>query len=332
MNLAQEELLITEKQYLDDLAALVQLSRAIPAYGAADTHASKAMFVNVAEILECNQSFAAACMEDNCSVEQLAKAFINSSQEMIRVYRPYVARHLDALQELERHMKDKRFKDVVQTFLHDLQRQSLSNLIIKPMQRICKYGLFFQQVIQYNDKPNATELLKKALDEAMHICNEIEEPVTASPRVDPLVRKIFKEQKASLSRSAGSIIKKHTVDIHSPPSSGSASPLTPPISGTSLSTTPPKGLASSLEQRRPRKLSITESHSPPFALPKSKTSPNLRSAAISISAGNTPSGSPLSGSINTTSNKRERRRHLVRELVKLNTDMTRVCHELHELG
>jgi hypothetical protein len=203
MNLAHEEFLVTEKQYIDDLHALVQLSKALPKLGGVDGGATSAIFINVGEILEVNQVFAADCMDDGCSVEQLARAFISSSGNMARVYRAYTSRHLDALEQLERHIKDPDFDRVVRAFLETLKRQSIRNLLIKPIQRVCRYPLLFQEVIRYNESPSALPYLQKALECSNRLCEEVENPVVGSPRADPMVRRLLHD--AALTRSTGSV-------------------------------------------------------------------------------------------------------------------------------
>jgi hypothetical protein len=319
MHLAHEEFLSTEKHYLDDLKALAELSKAVPAFGAAAASSSAAIFLNVQEILLCNETFAARCMDDGCSVAQLARAFLVCRKEMIRVYRPYVMRHENAIQILDAHVQDAAFQEVVRTFLSSMGRSSLTNMLIKPVQRICKYPLLFAQLIDnISDSADAEfrRLLQQALDCSLAICAAVEDQVASSPRVDPLMQKLLRNTHRSPGYSTLSSATRRLSDSLplSPPASP---PKQPPLygGGNSGSSSPTS------RARAPSQPNIL----PFMTLPHSVTAPELPPSHASTSP---PVAAPA---LRRSGSRHVQRERLLQEMMRLLAELTRVQKELTEV-
>lgn len=330
MNLAHEEFLVTEKRYLDDLKALAELSKAVPAFGVVAPTSSAAIFLNVQEILQCNETFAARCMDDSCSVAQLARAFIACRQEMTRVYRPYVLRHDNAIQVLEVHKNDQAFQDIVKAFLSSMSRQSLPNLLIKPVQRICRYPLLFVQLmdnLSASSDPDLSMLLQKAHDCAVIICVSVEDQAASSPRVDPLIHKLLHNtHRPPLHQLSGnamlmSATRRLSINDLSPSlpkqSPHSSTPTSPPTAHVAR---PPPPLAMSL----------------PATMPKSITSPDLAQRTSNQTA--SPVGSPpqqqqqvASMALRRSGGRHSQRERLLQEMGRLLVDLARIQKELGEV-
>ena len=299
MYLAHEEFLDTEKHYIEDLKALAELSKAVPAFGTMPAGSSAAIFLNIQEILQCNETFLTRSMGDDCSVSQLARAFILCRQEMIRVYRPYILRHDNAMQVLQAHENDSAFQKVVKTFLTTMGRQSLPNLLIKPVQRICRYPLLFAQIAESMSTTVDSDLrtiLQTALDCSLAVCSAVEDQVTNSPRVDPMMQKLFRSMHK---QNFGQETRTRKLSFSETPIPVSFPKQPPPESTRSEETPSPPDLGVS-----------------PL-LPKSRTNPELHSSTV------------LS-SLRHSGGKRAHRRYLLQEMARLTSELARIQRDLSE--
>lgn len=318
MNLIHEEFLQTESQYIRDLEALSKLSEAVPAFGAAQSHMSAAIFQNVKDILECNRDFGARCMDDGGTVMQLARAFCVSSTEMVKVYRPYILNYQNALEVLSKHQGEENFDRVVHTFLKDMNRQSLPNLLIKPVQRITKYPLLIHQLLDQLSLSSDADLrsrLQQALDCALAVCQAVESETVNSPRLDPLIPKLFRSMHTGQSVLLRSARKISIHELGVPPSPPKQSP-------SSSATSSPHSKSSS---------PLTSTPSSPVMI-KSRTEPNL--SPLQLSPVNSEPNSPhhvAAPALRRSGGRRALREQLLKEAMRLTAELAHVHKELQDL-
>jgi hypothetical protein len=188
-----DEFLRREKLYLDDLAALAQLRRIVPAFGGADANTTAALFLNADELLTCHQSFAALAMDDNCSLEQLFRSFVRCGSAFQLAYRYYLANYARALEVLESCKRSDKFCQVVCSFLKTLESpQKLPMLLARPVQRICQYPRLFHILLESQGGSN---LARAALETSVKLYRENEIHLDEIAKKDQTIRRLQQEGK-----------------------------------------------------------------------------------------------------------------------------------------
>jgi hypothetical protein len=188
-----DEFLRREKLYLDDLAALAQLRRIVPAFGGADANTTAALFLNADELLTCHQSFAALAMDDNCSLEQLFRSFVSCGSAFQLAYRYYLANYVRALEVLESCKRSDKFCQVVCSFLKTLESpQKLPILLARPVQRICQYPRLFHILLESQGGSN---LARAALETSVKLYRENEIHLDEIAKKDQTIHRLQQEGK-----------------------------------------------------------------------------------------------------------------------------------------
>ena len=190
-----EELVQTERTYVKEIDAIVTVFLQPLRTRAQETDSSiltesevNSIFGNIAEILQVNT----ALLEkfDQCSQQpesstseeraiQLCKAFLDYASHL-KMYAAYAIQYDTAASRLKR-LESERFRfgeflNAASAMNGVTMSQPLSSFLIKPIQRICKYPLFFNQMLKVveDDKDSAlSDILKMAYDAAEEVASKI---------------------------------------------------------------------------------------------------------------------------------------------------------------
>jgi serine/threonine protein kinase len=175
-----EEFLATERSYIEDLRAMIQLCKALRVLKSVGADTCTAIFLNVCDIFECNSSLlAAARRPDDAGPAsmRLATAFVSHSSEMMRLYGRYAVNHRTASKMLDQcSSTNKQFSAIVSAFVTTLGCCSLSGMLIKPVQRVCKYPLLLQQIL--TGLPVHSVILGLALEQAEMVCLAVDDKLS----------------------------------------------------------------------------------------------------------------------------------------------------------
>eukprot|EP00005_Dracoamoeba_jomungandri_P012987 CAMPEP_0174275514 /NCGR_PEP_ID=MMETSP0439-20130205/59805_1 /TAXON_ID=0 /ORGANISM="Stereomyxa ramosa, Strain Chinc5" /LENGTH=908 /DNA_ID=CAMNT_0015367625 /DNA_START=2226 /DNA_END=4952 /DNA_ORIENTATION=- len=192
------ELLKTEKAYIADLTMLIdvfifplQIQEII------SEKSMKQIFSNIEDLRDINQQFS-----ENLSTKitelcgnvmfrsvKIGKVF-QKMGESFKIYSTYCLNHPLAIKTLanlkENNKTFKKFLDVSQTDTK-LNGLLLTDYLIKPVQRICKYPLLLRELIKHTDKThNDYEMLIEASKKIESVCNFINDAQKGAEICDSL--------------------------------------------------------------------------------------------------------------------------------------------------
>ncbi|CAG8452434.1 10617_t:CDS:2 [Ambispora leptoticha] len=143
------ELLETERKYVQDMEALQDYARKLQNQEIVNADTIHHLFANLNQLVDFQRRFLIG-VETNASYppsEQRFGYLFLSMEENFEVYQPFCANYQSAselvIQERQNLMQ---LKDVVEP------TYELPSLLIKPIQRICKYPLLLQELLKYTDK------------------------------------------------------------------------------------------------------------------------------------------------------------------------------------
>ena len=194
MNSLFDELLETERTYVNDVGVIVTrfLQPLKQLDGAQSPRSSKhhilspqdirAIFSNIEELMRVNMELLSA-MEEQLGVhgpDGKATAFMKAFEIVLphfKMYSTYVINYNKAIETLkDRERSNKSFREFLKSVSHqsDTRMLPLSSYLIKPVQRICKYPLFFQNLLKLTDTthPSYGSIVK-----AMEVVSKITENV-----------------------------------------------------------------------------------------------------------------------------------------------------------
>ena len=146
------ELRATEAAYVDDLRTLIEVYMPPPPLLELDrallTHEERVkIFNNVEEIKRCNEALFAALSRDGEPVRTLALAFLELAP-YLKLYSHYCACYDGALAELRRKRgASAEFDAFLAAGRSKARGLGVEDFLIKPVQRLTKYPLFFDEVL-----------------------------------------------------------------------------------------------------------------------------------------------------------------------------------------
>ncbi|KAJ1652171.1 Guanine nucleotide exchange factor for Cdc42p [Dispira simplex] len=169
------EILDTERKYVNDLITLQRYMQEIQSQHILPEETTRLMFANLSALLDFQQRFLIG-IEGNArksASEQQFGALFVKMESGFSVYEPYIANH-------------KRASEIAQREAGTLAKLSnildptfqLQSLLIKPVQRICKYELLYRELIRFSDSdaPNYSDI-QEGYEAAKRIANRTNETI-----------------------------------------------------------------------------------------------------------------------------------------------------------
>lgn len=170
-----QEIINTEKSYVEDLEALVNVyMNPIKASGSLTNDQFSTIFSSLEVLLPMHKKIVEDLAKDE---EFVGRAFITMCS-FLKMYSSYCANQEKAIELLEKLKTNIGFMKVLNDCQSDprAKGQNLSSFIIKPVQRICKYPLLFRELINHTpeDSPDYESIVetKNKIDEVVMYINE----------------------------------------------------------------------------------------------------------------------------------------------------------------
>jgi len=228
-NPAWTEFVQTEETYQETLLMMSSLGKAMVAFKLADCEVTNSIFLNTEELLECNKELLRLVrVRGEGDVRQLAYAFSACSDEMQRVYKPYLQQYKTAEAFLGIYLREERFMALVNPFVEtmELMRKhrepvtaatcmasprrvvnvNLKCLLVAPVQRICKYELMLKEMLKrVNHDAELTMQLNAAYNCSKTLCNMIDGGLEVAAPLDTSAKKLLKKLERTTSKR-GSVI------------------------------------------------------------------------------------------------------------------------------
>lgn len=142
------------------------------------------LFSNIDDIIKVNSRFLQDLQETDSKEEEqvqlIGNLFLESQEELEQVYKIYCANYDQALQLVESYRKDpelqREIQDVITAVVPQAGPSGLSFLLVIPMQRITKYPLLLQKILE-NTLPDASAfpVLQRAASALQDVITNINE-------------------------------------------------------------------------------------------------------------------------------------------------------------
>ncbi|KAJ1994524.1 Guanine nucleotide exchange factor for Cdc42p [Dimargaris cristalligena] len=167
------ELLETERSYVNDLETLRRYMQEIQTQHILPEETVRLMFANLNALLDFQRRFLVGIeinSRRSADEQQFGELFMKM-EDMFAVYEPYIANH-DRAAEIAL-----REANTLQKLAHIINPTfQLPSMLIKPVQRICKYELLYRELIKFSDKnaPNLKDL-QDGLEATKRVANRSNE-------------------------------------------------------------------------------------------------------------------------------------------------------------
>ncbi|CAD6949376.1 unnamed protein product [Tilletia caries] len=178
------ELLNTERKYVQDLEAMQSYARALQTYNILAPDTIHDLFGNLNALVDVSRRFLIT-VEENARRPPDDQHFGHAVMAMesdFAVYEPFCANYNKALDtitaETQNLLRLKELPGSEEFFL--TPNYELPSLLIKPVQRICKYPLLLEQIIK-NTPADATH--REELVDGLHVLKRIAEKVNETQRM-----------------------------------------------------------------------------------------------------------------------------------------------------
>eukprot|EP00053_Salpingoeca_punica_P003190 m.41666 g.41666 ORF g.41666 m.41666 type:complete len:798 (+) comp12033_c0_seq1:399-2792(+) len=168
---AIEELLATEETYVSSLDAVTQgYVEQIPENILSDEE-KLVVFCNVPELLDFHRQLHRAMRQAGDDVTQIAKTFVDLSEDFLELYSQYCIRHDRSLTFLKLRQNDEKLTTVLKSCQMALgHRLPLASFLLQPVQRLLRYGLLLREICQHlpESSPHMAPL-REAMDNMQKI-------------------------------------------------------------------------------------------------------------------------------------------------------------------
>ncbi|KAL9932549.1 hypothetical protein V8E36_008666 [Tilletia maclaganii] len=178
------EFLNTERKYVQDLEAMQNYARALQTYNILPPDTIHRLFGNLNALVDVSRRFLIS-VEENArrpSEDQHFGHAVMAMESDFAVYEPFCANYSQALDTINAETQNMlRLKECPSSEDYYLTpNYELPSLLIKPVQRICKYPLLLEQIIKNtpDDAPHKEELL-----DGLHVVKRIAEKVNETQRM-----------------------------------------------------------------------------------------------------------------------------------------------------
>ncbi|KAG9295693.1 hypothetical protein G9A89_001710 [Geosiphon pyriformis] len=173
------ELLETERKYVQDMEVLQDYARQLQNQEIVSPDTIHHLFANLNQLVDFQRRFLIG-VETNASLPSSEQRFgylFLSMEENFEVYQPFCANYQSASDlVIQERQNLQQLKEVVEP------TYELPSLLIKPIQRICKYPLLLQELLKYSEKTETPYY------------DEIEEGLRAIKRVTDRVNETRRKQ------------------------------------------------------------------------------------------------------------------------------------------
>lgn len=171
-----QELVASERVYVDDLAKLNQFSEAVKSSHAISQKAFNAIFANLKALLNFQRKFQIQLENEVARKNDmdLGRLF-QDNQTGFQVYEPFCINHKNSIKTLQEQM----FNFQKQPDLYE-NMGDLSAYLIKPIQRITKYHLFFRDLLKESKKHGYDDVSK--LQTAIKVIKDIASSINERQR------------------------------------------------------------------------------------------------------------------------------------------------------
>ncbi|KAK0529521.1 Guanine nucleotide exchange factor for Cdc42p [Tilletia horrida] len=178
------ELLNTERKYVQDLEAMQNYARALQTYNILPPDTIHRLFGNLNALVDVSRRFLIS-VEENArrpSDDQHFGHAVMAMESDFAVYEPFCANYSQALDTINAETPNMlRLKECPGSEEYYLTpNYELPSLLIKPVQRICKYPLLLEQIIK--NTPDGAAHKEELLD-GLHVVKRIAEKVNETQRM-----------------------------------------------------------------------------------------------------------------------------------------------------
>ncbi|KAL5034607.1 Rho guanine nucleotide exchange factor 3 [Batrachochytrium dendrobatidis] len=174
------ELLQTERDYVRDLAVIIEVFLKPMVNLKTQGKPVINIFANIEQLLNVNVDFLnqIELVGDITDTKAYADAFIANGERFL-CYIPYIANQNAQLQKFQASLRS---KPEISAFIEEANKSPLMRQIdfygflLKPIQRICKYPLLLREILKFTDKsdPDYSEL-ERALDRMQRVVSTVNE-------------------------------------------------------------------------------------------------------------------------------------------------------------
>ncbi|XP_015921274.2 intersectin-1 isoform X1 [Parasteatoda tepidariorum] len=189
------ELISTEESYMDDMSIVLDaFQKPLRESQVLNKEELRSIFVNWKELIVCNTKLLRALrVRRRMSPDNIIQKIGDLLCENLPHFTPYIrfcSCQLNAAALIQNKSEtNPRFKEVTKHCCTDPRTKGmpLSSFLLKPMQRITKYPLLIQKIIEYTPEGHPDYAhLKEALNQAQQLCNQVNEGVRERENSDRL--------------------------------------------------------------------------------------------------------------------------------------------------
>ncbi|ORY96702.1 hypothetical protein BCR43DRAFT_563950 [Syncephalastrum racemosum] len=158
------EFLETERKYVEDLETLQYYASALQQQNSISLDILHGIFGNLEELVSFQLRFLMRIEDNHTRIGQVLMDF----EDAFAVYEPYCANLPEAMELVTRWKKELMQNEALQK----QPEYALSSLLIKPVQRVCKYPLLLQSLVKERDHDEEMRLGFEAIQRAAARVNE----------------------------------------------------------------------------------------------------------------------------------------------------------------